>query len=89
MPWISRCRLHRVNISLDTVDPVKFRKLTRSGNLNDVFEGIEAAKKAGLSPVKINCVIKKSKEEEDAEAVADFCRENGSGNKIYTSDGPG
>jgi cyclic pyranopterin phosphate synthase len=69
--------LHRVNISLDTVDPVKFRKLTRTGNLNDVFEGIEAAKNAGLWPVKINCVIKDSKDEEDAVAVSDYCRENG------------
>ena len=52
----SRSRLHRVNISLDTVDPEKFTEITRTGNLNDVFEGIEAAKDAGLSPVKINCV---------------------------------
>jgi len=69
--------LHRVNISLDTVDPVKFKKLTRTGKLNDVFEGIEAAKNVGLSPVKINCVIKDSSDEEDAVAVSDYCRENG------------
>jgi cyclic pyranopterin phosphate synthase len=68
--------LHRVNISLDTIDPGKFRSITRSGNLNDVFEGIDAAKKAGLLPVKINCVIKKSKEEEEAKAVTRFCNEN-------------
>jgi len=68
--------LHRVNISLDTVDPVKFREVTRTGNLSDVFEGIDAAKKAGLLPVKINCVIKDSKEEEEAMAVAGFCKEN-------------
>jgi GTP 3',8-cyclase len=68
--------LHRVNISLDTVDPEKFRSITRSGNLTDVFEGINAAKKAGLFPVKINCVIKESKEEEEAKAVASFCEEN-------------
>lgn len=69
--------LHRVNISLDTIDPVKFRTITRSGNLNDVFEGIEAAKEAGLSPVKINCVIKESRDEEDAVSVSDYCRKNG------------
>jgi cyclic pyranopterin phosphate synthase len=69
--------LHRVNISLDTVNPVKFSEVTRIGNLSDVFEGIDAAKKAGLLPVKINCVIKDSNEEEEAKAVAGYCKENG------------
>ena len=68
--------LHRVNISLDTIDPGKFRNITRTGNLNDVFEGISSAKAAGLLPVKINCVIKDSKEEEEAKAVTRFCLEN-------------
>lgn len=68
--------LHRVNISLDTIDPDKFRAITRTGNINDVFEGIRASKNAGLLPVKINCVIKESKEEEDAKAVTRFCIEN-------------
>ena len=68
--------LHRVNISLDTIDPEKFKIITRNGNLNDVFEGIKAAKDAGLLPVKINCVIRESKEEEEAKAVTGFCKEN-------------
>jgi len=69
--------VHRVNISLDTIDPEKFRDITRGGNVMDVLEGIEAAKKSGLLPVKINCVIKISKEEEDARAVTSFCQDNG------------
>src|SRR5665648_293657 len=69
--------LLRVNISLDSIDPEKFKSITRTGNINDVFEGINAAKNAGLLPVKINCVIVESKEEEDAKAVAGFCRDNG------------
>ncbi len=68
--------LHRVNISLDTTDPERFEYITRGGNLNDVFEGIAAAKKAGLVPVKINCVIINSKDEEDAKQIADFCLRN-------------
>ncbi len=68
--------LQRVNISLDTIDPVKYEYITGSGNLNDVLKGIEAAKEAGLLPVKINCVIKESKEEEDAVAVSRFCQDN-------------
>jgi cyclic pyranopterin phosphate synthase len=69
--------LQRVNISLDTVDPVKFESLTRTGNLVDVLEGIIAAREAGLYPVKINCVVKESPGEEMAVAVAEFCQKNG------------
>lgn len=68
--------LHRVNISLDTIDPEKYRLITRTGDINNVFEGITAAKEAGLLPVKINCVIKESKDEEEAKAVTRFCLEN-------------
>jgi len=69
--------LHRVNISLDTVNPEKFAEITRNGNIVDVFEGIEAAKAEGLIPVKINCVIKESKEETEARGVTKFCMDNG------------
>jgi GTP 3',8-cyclase len=69
--------LQRINISLDTVDPVKFASLTRTGDLADVLEGIEAARNAGLDPIKINCVVKKSKQEDEARAVTRFCKDNG------------
>jgi len=69
--------LQRVNISLDTVDPEKFTLITRTGNINDVFDGIKASVEAGLLPVKINCVIKKSKEEDEAKGVTEFCKNNG------------
>jgi len=68
--------LHRVNISLDTMDAAKYREITRLGDINKVFKGIDAARKAGLTPIKINCVIKKSHDEPDAKAVAKFCAEN-------------
>lgn len=68
--------LNRVNISLDTIDPERFRKITRVGTIEDVFRGIEAAKRAGITPIKINCVINESTDEPDAEAVADYCRRN-------------
>lgn len=69
--------LRRVNVSLDTVNPLRYRYITRIGNINDVFEGIEAASREGLLPVRINCVVKESKDEEDARGVADFCKRNG------------
>jgi cyclic pyranopterin phosphate synthase len=49
--------LQRVNVSLDTLDEVKFRRLTRWGKLQDVWDGIQAAEEAGLTPVKVNAVV--------------------------------
>ena len=69
--------LQRINISLDTVDPEEFKKITRLGNLTDVLEGIEAARIAGLTPIKINCVIKQHSNELHALAVKEFCITNG------------
>ncbi|HBM16637.1 MAG TPA: radical SAM protein [Lentisphaeria bacterium] len=69
--------LHRINVSLDTIDPDKYREITRGGELKKVLEGLEAAKKAGLSPIKINCVIRESPDEIDAKKVAVFCHEKG------------
>jgi len=68
--------LHRLNISLDTMDPDEFRSITRNGNLRDVLHGIKAALDAGFNSIKINCVIKESPEEENARQVARFCHEN-------------
>jgi cyclic pyranopterin phosphate synthase len=69
--------LMRVNISLDTIDTDKFRYVTRGGDITAVFRGIEAAQRAGLRPVKINCVIKSTPDEADARAVADYCMREG------------
>lgn len=56
---LAEAGLQRVNISLDTLDPVKFRRLTRWGKLEDVWAGIQAAEDVGLLPIKINAVIVK------------------------------
>jgi cyclic pyranopterin phosphate synthase len=65
--------LKRVNISLDTLDPIKFRKITRIGNLEDVLKGIDAALEAELLPVKINFVRIPGENQEDENAVREFC----------------
>ena len=52
--------LNRVNISLDTLDPEQYRHITRWGNINDVFSGIDAALEVGFSPVKVNAVVVRS-----------------------------
>lgn len=49
--------LTRVNISLDTLDSEKYRKITRGGNIKNVLNGIEEAKNVGLTPIKINTVL--------------------------------
>jgi len=68
--------LHRINISLDSVDPVRYKELTRGGDVEQVFRGIETARKAGLNPVKINCVVENSSLEEDARKVKEFCEQH-------------
>jgi cyclic pyranopterin phosphate synthase len=69
--------LMRVNVSLDTLDPDKFKALTRGGNIQQVLKGIQAALEAGLDPVKINCVVSGSSEEEEAWKVKEFGLLNG------------
>jgi len=63
--------LQRVNVSIDTLDPAKFHRLTRWGKLEHVWEGILAAEAAGLAPIKLNAVIVKGYNEED---VVDLAR---------------
>ncbi len=63
--------LHRVNISLDTLRPERFRGLARRGDLESVWRGIEASLAAGLTPIKINCVAMRGWNDDEA---ADFAR---------------
>jgi len=49
--------LDRVNVSIDTLDPQKFRQITRGGRLEQVWEGIEEADRVGLHPIKLNSVV--------------------------------
>jgi cyclic pyranopterin phosphate synthase len=63
--------LQRVNVSLDTLRPERFRRITRLGKLSDTLEGIAAAKQAGLVPVKINTVVIRSLNDDE---VVDFAR---------------
>jgi cyclic pyranopterin phosphate synthase len=54
---LAEAGLRRVNISLDTLRPDRYRKITRWGDIDDVWRGIEAAQVAGLAPLKINMVV--------------------------------
>ena len=68
--------LNRVNISIDTVDPVKFHHITRWGDIDDVWRGIRAAEAAGLSPLKLNCVVVRNFNDEDVIDLARLTLEN-------------
>ena len=54
---LAEAGLHRVNISLDSLRPERYESITRGGHLEDVLEGMEAARRAGLDPIKINTVV--------------------------------
>lgn len=69
--------LRRINVSLDAVDPVRFRDITRGGDVAQVIAGIDAARAAGLDPVKLNCVVNESSDEPDAREVSAFARGRG------------
>ncbi|MBW9223073.1 GTP 3',8-cyclase MoaA [Methanothermococcus sp. SCGC AD-155-E23] len=68
--------LHRVNVSLDTLDPEKYRRITGYGDVNVVKAGIERAIEVGLTPLKINYLVMKNTLE-DLEDLMDYCREVG------------
>ncbi|NKB25661.1 MAG: GTP 3',8-cyclase MoaA [Kiritimatiellae bacterium] len=53
---LTEAGLKRINISIDTLDPKKFKQITRWGNIDDVWGGIDAAEETGLK-IKLNCVV--------------------------------
>jgi len=74
---LAEAGLHRVNISLDAVDRERYAEITRGGDLTQAIAGIDAAVAAGLTPVKLNCVVQESSSEPDARQVAEFAAERG------------
>jgi cyclic pyranopterin phosphate synthase len=67
----------RMNISLDSLDPVRFRAITRNGDLRQVQEGIEAARDAGFERVKLNCVVMKGRNFDEVPALVRYAIEQG------------
>jgi cyclic pyranopterin phosphate synthase len=65
--------LDRVNISLDTLNPDRYREITRGGEIRHTLKGIDAAIQAGLTPVKINCVITPDTTGKEMEMLKEFC----------------
>jgi cyclic pyranopterin phosphate synthase len=68
--------VRRLNISLDSLRPDRFREIT-GGHLDKVLGGLDAAKAAGFAPVKINMVVMRGVNDDEVEAVVDYCLEQG------------
>jgi len=69
--------LDRINVSLDTLRPETFRKLTRRDRLPDVLDGLAAAAAAGLAPVKVNTVLMRDLNDDEAVPLLRYCLERG------------
>jgi len=74
---LQRSGLTRVNISIDSLDAQRYRRITRGGDLNQTLAGLDAAINVGLTPVKINMVILDDTTEADIETMQAFCRQKG------------
>lgn len=64
--------IHRINISLDTLDAEKYAKITRGGKLSDAFDGIRAAFDAGMNPIKLNTVLVGGFNDDEIESLAEL-----------------
>lgn len=67
--------LNRINISLDSLDRVKFEKITRTRSFDRVMAGIDAAQASPLRPVKVNAVLVRGINDDEVEGFAEFARE--------------
>ena len=74
---LAEAGLDRVNVSLDTLDPEHFRSLTRRDRLDDVLAGLDAAARAGLTPVKVNAVAMRGINDVDAPDLLQWCLDRG------------
>jgi len=68
--------LGRVNVSIDTLDPERFRRITRWGSLDEVWAGLKEAERVGLAPVKLNTVVVRGYNEDDVADIAALTLEN-------------
>jgi GTP 3',8-cyclase len=69
--------LQRINISLDSLEPGKFERITRTQSYGNVLEGIEVVQKSRLAPAKLNAVLVRGLNDNEVEAFAAFARERG------------
>ena len=66
--------LDRINISLDSLNPERFRRLTRTGRLDKVLAGIDAARAAGFARIKLNTVMLRGRNDDEIVDLVRFAR---------------
>jgi GTP 3',8-cyclase len=76
-PDLAAAGLNRVNVSLDTLRADRFRELARRDRVDDVVAGLEAAAAAGLTPVKVNAVLMRGVNDDEALDLLKFCLDRG------------
>ncbi|WP_249522314.1 GTP 3',8-cyclase MoaA [Modestobacter marinus] len=76
-PALAAVGLDRINVSLDTLDRERFKQITHRDRLPDVLAGMAAARDAGLTPVKVNAVLMRGINEDDAVPLLEYCLEHG------------
>src|SRR5260370_9277041 len=69
--------LRRINISLDSLDPDKFERITRTKSFSTVMHSIATAQKSRLAPAKVNAVLVRGINDDEVEAFASYARETG------------
>ena len=76
-PLLAAAGLKRINVSVDTLDPATFRRMTGRDNLSQVLDGLLAARRYGLLPIKINAVIIRGVNDKEILPMVDFARHHG------------
>ena len=72
-PSLKNAGLHRLNISLDSITPSKFKEITGGGDLKKVLQGIDASLKYGLTPIKLNMVVMRGINDDEIIPMIKFC----------------
>lgn len=74
---LKAAKVSRLNVSLDSLNPQRFKEITNGGKLQKVIDGLMAAKQAGFNPIKLNTVLMKGINDDEAEDLVEFCIEHG------------
>jgi len=76
-PALRAAGLTRVNVSLDTLRPERFRELARRDRFGEVLAGLDAARRAGFAPLKVNAVLMRGVNDDEVVALAGWARDEG------------
>jgi len=74
---LKKAGLRRINVSIDSLNPDRFRQITKRGDLSTVLDGLFTAQQIGFHPIKINAVIERGVNDDEILDLVSFCREHG------------